>query len=87
MLALGEAGRRLPGRVASVGEPDYRAERGKRGRGEKDVVQPAGGAGPGGVRDRDAGGGRDLGGDPDAGAGGDCGGQPVSGAGRGGQTG
>src|SRR5215470_5953075 len=83
----GGAGRRRPGRVASVGESDYRAERGERGRGEQDVIEPAGGAGAGGVGDRGAGGGRDHGGYPGAGTGGDGGGQPVGGAGWGGQAG
>ena len=63
-FAGGGAGRRLPGWVGSVGESSYRAERGERGRGEQDVVEPAGGAGAGGVGDRGAGGGRDHGGYP-----------------------
>jgi AAA ATPase domain len=84
--AGGGAGRRLSGWVGSVGEAGYRAERGERRRGEQNVVEPAGGAGAGGVGDRDAGGGRDHGGYPGAGAGRDGGGQPAGGAGRGGQA-
>ena len=86
MVAGGGAGRRLPGWVRSEGEAGYRAERGERGRGEQDVIEPAGGAGAGGVGDRAAGGGRHRGGYPGAGAGGNGGGQPVGGAGRGGQA-
>src|SRR5438552_10971207 len=70
----GGPGRRLPGWVGSEGEASYRAERGERGRGEQDVVEPAGGAGAGGVGNRGAGGGRDHGGYPGAGAGGNGGG-------------
>src|SRR6266550_3124824 len=69
-FAGGGAGRRLPGWVGSEGEASYRAERGERGRGEQDVVEPAGGAGAGGVGDRGAGGGRDRGGYAGAGSGG-----------------
>ena len=80
-VCRGRAGRRLPGWVGSEGEASYRAERGERGRGEQDVIEPAGGAGVGGVGDRGAGGGRDHGGYPGSGAGGNGGGQPVDGAG------
>jgi len=51
------------------GEAGDCADRGERGRGEQDVVEPAGGAGRRGVGDRGAGGGRDRGGGPGAGAG------------------
>src|SRR5215472_11928425 len=71
-LGGGGAGRRLSGWVGSEGEAGYRAEGGERGRGEQDVVEPAGGAGAGGVGDRGAGGGRDRGGCPGAGAGGNA---------------
>src|SRR4051812_41029253 len=80
------AGRRLPGWGGPEGEGGYRAERGERGRGEQDVVEPAGGARVGGVGDGGAGGGRDRGGHPGAGAGGHGGGQPAGGAGRGGEA-
>jgi len=42
------AGCRLPGGVRSEGEA---GDRGERGRGEQDVIDPAGGAGPGSVSD------------------------------------
>jgi hypothetical protein len=61
---------RLPGSVGSEGEAGDCADRGERRRGEEHVVEPAGGAGAGGVGHRGAGGGRDRGGDPGAGAGG-----------------
>src|ERR1700733_1896360 len=64
VVAGGGAGRRLAGRVASVRESSYSADRGEGGRGEQDVVEAAGGAGPGGVGDRGAGAGRDHGGYP-----------------------
>ncbi len=50
VVAGGGAGR-LAGWVGSVGESSYSAERGEGGRGEQDVVEPAGGAGAGGGRD------------------------------------
>ena len=53
-FAEGGAGRRLPGWgwVGSGAEAGYRAECGERGRSEQEVVEPAGGAGAGGVGDR-----------------------------------
>jgi hypothetical protein len=51
-FAGGVAGQRLLGWVGSEGEASYRAERGERGRGEQDVVEPAGGAGAAGVGGR-----------------------------------
>jgi hypothetical protein len=72
--SAGDRAGRLPGWVGSEGEAGYRAERGERGGGDQDIVEAAGGAGPGGVGDRGAGGGRELGGYPGAGPGGDRGG-------------
>jgi len=41
-LVLGGGRLRLSGWVGSEGEANYRAERGERGRGEQDLVKPAG---------------------------------------------
>src|ERR1700737_3620415 len=79
-------GRRLPGWVGSEGEASYLTERGDRGRGEQDVVEPASSAGEGGVVNGGAGGGRDHGGYQGAGDGGNGGGEPGDGAGRSGQA-
>src|SRR4051812_26621736 len=80
------AARRPPGRVGSEGEAGYRAQRRERGRGEQDLVESAGGARAGGVRDSGAGGGRDGGGYPGSAAGGNSGDQPVDGVGWRGQA-
>src|SRR3954468_15761425 len=77
--------RRLPGWVGSVRETDYCAEQGERGRGEQDVVEPAGRTSAGGVSQPGAEDRRDLGGYPGAGARGNGGGKPMGGVGRDGQ--
>ena len=75
-----------PARTTTLAPGGDGSHHDRRVRPEQDVVEPAGGAGAGGVGDRDAGGGRDRGGYPGPGAGGNSGGQPVDGAGRGGQA-
>src|SRR6202000_2057059 len=73
------------GRVGSEGEAGQRPGRGERGRGQQDVIEPAGRASASGVGHRGAGGGWHRGGDPGAGPGGHGGGQPGDGAAQGGQ--